>query len=432
MFWNKNKKKTNTSPSESLPTNSDTPTKSETKIPLESLKKLIPIGQLADSKLLNLKIQLSQYKPGSIIFNRGETSTSLSYIIKGHCFLEANNGSGYEVDTSTFKALYPLSGDSLHQCTAIAKSDVSVIHFPHNTSQETSKQRRNPLLHEEDIPDHLKDDPFFNSFSQNFKRGTLTIPSLPDVAIKLRSALQKNIGVHEAVQIINLDPVISSKLIKIVNSPVYKPITAISSCHDAVNRLGLTTTRNLVTSISMQNLFKSKNKELNNMVRMLWKRSIQVSSIAQTLAIQTKKVIPDEALLAGLVHNIGAIPIIIYADSLGDQFSKQQITPTIKALQGIMGSVILNKWDFPETLLDIPSKTENWYYSNGENLDINDIILLAKFHSYMGSEQMQNLPPLHTLPAFQKLGDNTLTPDMSLQTLHDAKQQISEAMSLFN
>ena len=44
---------------------------------------------------------------------------------------------------------------------------------------------------------------------------------------------------------------------------------------------------------------------------------------------------------------------------------------------------------------------------------------------------MQKLPPLHTLPAFQKLGDNALTPDMSLQTLHNAKQQISEAISLF-
>jgi len=38
---------------------------------------------------------------------------------------------------------------------------------------------------------------------------------------------------------------------------------------------------------------------------------------------------------------------------------------------------------------------------------------------------------LNTLPAFTKLGERTLTPDMSLQALHEAKQQISEALSFF-
>ncbi|NOR68364.1 MAG: HDOD domain-containing protein, partial [Methylomarinum sp.] len=257
-------------------------------------------------------------------------------------------------------------------------------------------------------------------------------PCLPDVAFKLRSAIQKDIGVQEAVKIINFDSVIASRLIQIVNSPLYRAVNPITSCHDAVARLGLATTRNLVTSISIQNLFKSKNKEIKAKIHQLWKQSVQVSSISYTLASLTKKVNPDEALLAGLTHNIGVLPILIFADGLkSDEYTAQDLELTISTLQGLVGSLVLEKWGFPEKLKETPKNVERWYGHEQGEIEISDIVLLAKFHSYIGTKQMQKLPPIHTLPAFQKLGDNELTPDMSLQTLYDARQQISEAMSLF-
>lgn len=434
MFWKRGQKTADKNNPVITPSATpDHTIKTSATLPLSFLKKLIPIGQLADKDLQQLTIETSQYKAGDIIFNRGETSNSLLYLSKGQCYLETKHGSGYLVDESVFKALYPLSSDTLHQCTAIAKSAVSIIHFSHEMLQISSSQSRNPLLKTEDIPEYLKNNHFFNTFCQSFKQGKLEIPSLPDVALKLRTAVQKNIGVHEAVKIINLDPVISSKLIKIVNSPVYRPVDPISTCHDAVTRLGLTTTRNLVTSISMQNLFKSKNKELNDIIHKLWKQSIRVSSISHTLAILTKQDNSDEALLAGLIHNIGAIPIITFANTLSKKdYSKKDLALSIKTLQGLIGNIILNDWDFPENLLQIPSQTENLYHNNNENLDLCDIVILAKYHSAIDNKRLPNLPPLQTLPAFQKLGDNTLTPEMSLQALDDAKQQISDAISIFS
>lgn len=430
MFWSRTKK----SSDKEQPTADKTDNRkvlSKT-LPLSFLKRLIPVGQLPDTELQQLKITLSHHKPGDIIFNRGETSDSLPYLIKGQCYIETSKGYGNKIDASTLKAFYPLSNDSQHQCTAIAKSDIDIIHFPHKTFQNCYTDPRNALLNSEDIPAQLHDNLFFKRFCQYYKQGELVIPSLPDVAIKLRAAVQKDIGINEAVKIINLDPVISSKLIQVVNSPVYRTVNEISTCHDAVTRLGLISTRNLVTSISMQNLFKSKNKDLNNRIHSIWKQSIRVSSISHTLAKLTKKINPDEALLAGLVHNIGAIPIILFADSINSEdYTSKDIELSITALQGLLGNIVLENWSFPESLRQTPRQIENWYHSASEQIDISDVVLLAKFHSYIGSKQMQSLPPIHTLPAFQKLGDHALTPDMSLQTLHDAKQQISEAMSLF-
>ncbi len=428
MFWKKEKK----SEDHSNLSIASSHTVKTTKLPLSFLKRLIPISHLADNELQQLKVTLSQYKPGDIIFKSGEISNSLCYIVKGQCYIETNNGSGYVIDSTSFKAYYPLSNDLKHPYTAIAKSDVKIIHFPHDILQHGYTNSRNALLNDEDIPEKLRDNLFFKKFCTSYKQDELVIPILPDVALKLRTAVQKDIGILEAVKIVNLDPVISSKLIRIVNSPLYRTVNPITTCHDAVSRLGLITTRNLITSISMQNLFRSKNKVLNNRIHQSWKQSIRVSSISHTLASLCKNANPDEALLAGLTHNIGSLPIIIFADSLNsEEYSSTDLSLTINTLQGLLGNIILKKWGFPDVLAQVPRQSENWFHSNGEKLDLSDIVLLAKFHSYLGSKQMQNLPPLHTLPAFKKLGDNTLTPDMSLLALHNAKQQISDAISLF-
>ncbi len=436
MFWNRVKKalsKDNSSKEAKTASSSAKDTSHIIKkIPLPFLKRLIPVGHLPDQELQQLETSLSRHPPGEVIFKLNDTSNSLPYLVKGQCYVEICNGDGYEVDASTFKAHYPLSNDSQFQCTIIAKSAVSILHLPANTLNKSNSHSRNPLLNTEDIPENLQNNHFFNAFCQHFKEDKLIIPSLPDVALKLRSTIQKDIGILEAVKIINFDPVISSRLIQIVNSPFYRTVNPITTCLNAVSRLGLTTTRNLVTSISMQNVYKSKNKEINTKIHNLWKQSIQVSSISHTLASLSKKADPDEALLAGLTHNIGALPILIFADTLNSkEYSNQDLNRTISTLQGLIGSLVLAKWDFPDNLQETPKNIENWYYNAQEALDISDIVLLAKFHSYMGSQQMQNLPPIHTLPAFQKLGDHALTPDMSLQTLHNAKQQISEAISLF-
>ena len=404
-----------------------------TQIPVNYLKRLIPIGQLPTQELQKLEIRIAHFKPGGVIFHRGELTELLPYIAKGKVYLETGDGNGYEITTQTFKALYPLSSEQQHQMTAIAKSDVSIIYVPNIALKRSNQLNINPLLTNDDTPDQLKENFFFNAFSDYFKQGKLVVPTLPDVAIRLRSAMQKDISIGDAVKIVNMDPVVASRLIQMVNSPMYRSALPISNCHDAVNRLGLNITRNLVTGICMRNLYQSKHKNISEQIHNQWLQSIRVSSISQTLAALTRKANPDEALLAGLIHNIGAVPVLIFADSLPETaYSQEDLEMCIATTQNHIGLEILKRWQFPEALLNIPMTVQNWYYDSGKHLTLTDIVLLARFHSLLGTPARQKLPPINTLPAFQKLGDNTLTADMSLQLLQNAKQQISETMNLFS
>jgi HD-like signal output (HDOD) protein len=404
-------------------------------LPPVFLQKLIPIGELPAKELQGLNITLRHFGPGEIVFNRGEISHELIYLYEGELYLEAINGNGYTIGASTFKACYPISTGTEQSFTAIAKSPVKAIYLPLSILKRSSTAAfvNNPLINPKDVPPPLRDSDFFQGFCETFRKDQLVVPSLPDVALQLRKALKNEISVANAAKIINLDPVISSKLIQVVNSPIYRTHKAVTSSYDAVFRLGMQTTQNLVTSVSLHHLFRSRNKRLNARIKQTWNQSIQVASISCTLASLTRKINPDEAMLGGLVHKIGTLPIIAYAESLSDkQYTEQELHQTIALVQGLVGEFILQKWHFPRRMQQIPTLTSNWYHdASPTTLQLSDIVLLARFHSELSGSQIQNLPPINTLPAFQKLGENALSPEMSLQTLADAKQQIAETLNFF-
>lgn len=345
--------------------------------------------------------------------------------------MEADNGSGLEICANTFKALYPLSTGKLHHFTAIAGSAVTVIYISKDVLQ--TDQRDTPRNNTLTISEDHKDNSFLALFHEHFMQGELKTPQFPDIALKLREAINQDCGIADIVKIINLDPVISAKLIQVVNSPIYRPVNPISNCLDAVNRLGLTTTRNLVTAFTIKGLTQSRNPLTVKLFQQSWLQSIKVSSISHTLAQLTKKADPDEALLAGLLHNIGALPILTFADSLPvDAYQQADIELCINELYGQLGTIILKQWEFPPKLRQIPLQSANWFANTSEDLDLNDIVLLARYHDILTSPAKTELPLITTLPAFQKLEKQHLGPQMSLQILHDAQQQIAETMSFFS
>ncbi|MGR8930358.1 MAG: HDOD domain-containing protein [Gammaproteobacteria bacterium] len=408
---------------------------STSSVPLDELRKFIPIGELPESELKILPIQRRAFSPGQIVFKRGECSDSLIYLLSGSIFLESASGSGYTVDEKRFIAYHPLSTHTEHLFSGIAKSNCEIICLPRSTLQCCVKESfiNNPLINAEDVPADLANSNLFSGFCEAFRRDQLKVPALPNIAVSLRRALQKEVkNVRDIVKITNLDPVVTSKLIQVANSPLYRPVHPISNSRDAINRLGFKGTQNVVTSISLHHLFHSDNQLLNSLVQKIWKKSVQVAALSYTLAGLTDTIDPDESLLAGLTFSIGALPIVTYAESLKNTpYSEDELDRTISVLQGLVGEFILKQWNFPDYLQSVPRQAAYWYHDEQPTLQISDIVLLARFHAQLGDSQREKLPPLNTLPAFSKLGNNALSPDLSLEALQKAKQQIAEAIGFF-
>jgi len=397
------------------------------------LSDLIPIRNFSTEKLeafaTNLKSEM--YPKGSILFRLGENTDSALYLLKGMITLSDDTGKAYEVNDGTAKARFPLSSGSKHTTTALAETDVSILRVSQNimASRSASSNHFSQLI----IPDDLADNRLLQTFAEHYANEKLEIPTLPDVAIKLRNAIQQDVGVNEAAKIIQMDPVMSAKLIELANCPLYVCSTPAKSCFEAINRIGLNATRNLVISLSIHHVFKSHSPLVKKFLDRIWKQSLYISTLSFVLAGLTKQAKPEEALLAGLVCDIGTVPFLHFADNLPkDYYTEADLMRSLACVKGPIGYKLLLEWGFSEEFIKIPVYSDDWYQNTSKELNLTDIVVLSRLHSAIGHTDMASLPVITSIPAASKLKNYSLSPEMSLNLLHNAKQQISDALKAFS
>ncbi|MDP2902728.1 MAG: HDOD domain-containing protein [Methylovulum sp.] len=407
------------------------------KIPLSLLKKFVPIRGLDDISFGNLNQQTLTFTPGSVVFRLGQPRDSVYYLLQGRIALQPDGDKSYSLADDSPMANLPLSSGKTFGATATAITDVTILAISGDIIQMWTKNSRKQVSSlkslELELPDPLADDPFFSAFSKAFRENKLRLPSLPHVAIKLKKAMLNDIGIKEVVNIIQIDAPIVTRLIQIANSALYVTESDITNCHGAVTRLGLDITRNLVTSMGMKQMFHCKNPRLMKIMQTLWKDSLYISSLSYVLAEECSAVNPEDALLAGLICNIGVIPILHFAEEYPDELTAlEKLQSAITLLGPSVGTLVLQKLGFSEELASIPMHAENWFYESDEySVNLIDIVIMAKLHSYIGSERNKALPFINTIPAYAKLKNGKLSPDFSLHALHKAKQRINTVTKIF-
>ena len=373
---------------------------------------------------------------GTILFRAEEQDDSVIFVLQGTVGIETEEGRKYEVQAGTTKSHFPLSTGKKHSATGYAKTDVQLLRVPNKImtlGSETKRKKIMSINYEQlDIPGELRMSGLVHSFYQALENNNVQLPSLPDVSLKLRRAIEDDMSIAEATKIVQLDPTIVAKIIQVANSPLYLTSNPANRCQDAVTRLGLVATRDLVTGISLHNVFKSTQPQIRQHLVNLWKHSVSLSSICFVLAQKTKRIDPDKALLAGLLSDIGIVPFLHFAENFPRElFDPDELDAAIPYIRGPAGTMVLKQWDFPDELAEIPSLAEDWYHNSGEELTLSDIVVLAKLHSYIGTPRMAELPFVNTIPAYAKLGKVGLSPELSLDLLHDAQEQINVAKNFF-
>jgi HD-like signal output (HDOD) protein len=267
---------------------------------------------------------------------------------------------------------------------------------------------------------------------KDLEQDCLVLPSLPDVAIRVGRAMRNETSdARTLAKIIQTDPVITTKLIRAANSPLYAGVAPVDSCSAAVVRLGAKTTHKLVFSFALRQLFNTRSALLKTQMRQLWEHSVKVSAICYVLAHITRKFNPEHALLAGLLHDIGTVAILSYAERFPDVVNDEvKLNQAIQDMRGLIGSRILKAWDFTEDLVMVTAEAENWLRNGDQPLDYADLVIVAQLHSYIGSPRMPQLPTLDEVPAFRKLGLEGLSPRLSIMILDKAEEKIARAEAL--
>ncbi|MBO2928756.1 histidine kinase [Pseudomonas sp. 1D4] len=256
----------------------------------------------------------------------------------------------------------------------------------------------------------------------------LVLPTLPEVALKVREAAEDpDVSIPALSKVIGNDAALTARIIKVVNSPLLRTNKEITDLQMAISRLGINYTCNLATGLAMEQMFQATSDVVDRKMREVWNKSTEIAGICHVLCRHYTRLAPDQATLAGLVHQIGVLPILTYAEEhyelLADSISLNHV---IERIHPIIGDRILKAWEFPAPIAQIPSQYLD-FTRNSPKVDYVDIVQVATLQSYLGSEHPYTQLDWSQIPAFAKLG---LDPQVDMQADEDLSAAMEAAMSM--
>jgi putative nucleotidyltransferase with HDIG domain len=177
-------------------------------------------------------------------------------------------------------------------------------------------------------------------------------------------------------------------------------------------------------------MFQATNDMVDQRLRAVWEHSVQVAAISRALASRAPGVLPDQAMLAGLIHDIGILPILYRAEERDELLDTPGLLDQlILRLHARIGGAILKHWKFPDALVAVAAEHEDLERSHTGPADLVDLVQVANLQSHIDTDHPLAAADWSRISAFHRLG---LDVDVSEIELTDVQEDIEEVQRLFD
>lgn len=184
--------------------------------------------------------------------------------------------------------------------------------------------------------------------------------SLPHVAMKvLETAQDPESGAADLKRIVETDPSLSARVIRVVNSAAMGLRTNVGNLYQAISLLGFSNVRNLALTASVSQLFQSDDLIGAYKRSALWRHLISVGIGARLVASRRRLANFEDAFLAGLLHDIGIVLLDEHAHEqfcevmkgLQDDQSLAEVEQSVMGFTHVsLGEQVAVKWNFPPVI----------------------------------------------------------------------------------
>ena len=258
------------------------------------------------------------------------------------------------------------------------------------------------------------------------------MPAFPKSVQKILELTRDvNCSPKDLVQVIDKDPVVTVKVLRVVNSAYYSLPKQITSINHAVVYLGFNTIKNLALSIAAIGMLPVDNEAGFDGQQYLL-HSLATAGIAKQLALRVGAD-PMDCFIAGLLHDFGKV---VFAQFMPNEFrqalelsqwNESSLHLALREVIGVdhaaVGAMLVEKWRFPADLIE----TVGHQYGP----ELNDTPMIACVFAanqiskklafgFGGNPYIEELPP----QVAQRLGG---TLDEVIESLGDLTSMFEEA-----
>ena len=222
---------------------------------------------------------------------------------------------------------------------------------------------------------------FVEMLAGELSGGTIELPYLPDIAVRMRKMMDDpDCSLQQLGKALSAEPGLAARLLRMANSAQYnrtgKPLTEVTL---AVNRLGFELVRNTCWTYALSQMQRQEHlRPVADQLVEQWQTSTDVAAMAFVVARETNVGQPDEALMAGMIHNVGTVYILSrMVDWEEASIGRETLDTVIQDWNCSIGRSIAENWELPEATIEAVANYRQLDRIGVGHPDLCDVLTIA-------------------------------------------------------
>jgi len=198
--------------------------------------------------------------------------------------------------------------------------------------------------------------------ARRLRQQRLQLPTMPRVALRCLEMLRdRHATFGSLAEVISQDPVMTTRILRLVNSAAFSRRQVVTRLEQAVAQLGFSALRLAVVEMAAAEAFTSRNEGIRTRFKVVWEHCLAVAILAQEVASVTAgRTEPADAYVVGLLHDIGkpvvGVLLLEAERSLRKEAEAQWMSElvwerTVLESHRHVGAVIADQWRLPEAVV---------------------------------------------------------------------------------
>ena len=392
------------------------------------LAQLAPLNELSETRLARLseKADLSRVNRGDTLQAPNE-DRNLVYLLHGQFTLVSKGGGADRITADSEAARDPLFDGRPHQTVARADVDSVIMRLPRPLFEVLADEERSAGYDVHEVQVDESGMRLFQRILHHLHEGTLDLPVMPEITMRLKGLSEEEADLTALGRIVQLEPSVAARVVQASNSPVYRRSGGrVTTLREAVAMLGFITVKKLALAMTLSAPFESQSPSARRLLKQNWRTSVAVSVTAAVIAQRSAAGLDmDRCLLAGLTYDIGAVPIVTFAEKAGISDSAE-LTEVVQGLSGLVGREVLEAWDFDEDLVEVPEASTDFMRQHDGPADLADAVVVARLFCAANGGDDTALETLHTTPALSRLQLPGEGPEADVEVLNAARAELAD------
>jgi len=245
---------------------------------------------------------------------------------------------------------------------------------------------------------------FVSTLAKELSAGRVDLPSFPDAAARVQQVLSdENVTGERIARVVSSDAGLAARILTMANSTLlHRGGARVTDLKVAITRIGHENIRTAALAYATGQLRRAAELgHIRSKLDLCWQQGVRVAALAHAMAKESRKVRTDEAMLAGLLHNIGNIYILA-------RMSKNQVNALdpeeLHSWHPSIGQALIENWKLGEELAAAVGGQYEIERSHSGEPDLQDLLIVAVTVARQMADNCADDAALARIPAAQALG----------------------------